>query len=169
MSAAPTTDLIAALAALGLDRPGRRIGQQLTAVSMTGTTGETHLYTSDGPTGLILPPLVTGDVLRVAAKVACTGSANARTIQLKMGGAQMAYVSVAQSYQTGLDIEWRLVRASDKWVGAAYASPGVGSTGSILTRSDVSDGQTLALTGQLASAADTLTLMAITVSLEPGR
>ncbi|EPY01390.1 hypothetical protein K678_11351 [Magnetospirillum fulvum MGU-K5] len=152
----------------------RRIGQQVNPVSVTGTASETNLYTADGPAGLLIPANMLGrdgDRLRISLWGSFTASTNIRTIRVRLGGVQMAVMTVATA-NAGYVAELSILRCG---TGQVRSSGGVvggvglttGTTG--LYALDLSADQRLTVTGQLTSAGETISIDALAIILEPGK
>ncbi len=144
-------------------------GKQHTASSVTGTTAETTLYSLVIPGGTIKA----NGALRIIALWSFTGSANSKTFQFKLGNTVFYTTSTVAASNVALQsqqiIRNRNSQSSQISAGSGAGSPGVGfgfyavaaHTGAV----DTSVNQTLEITGQLANAAETITLESVFVEV----
>lgn len=142
------------------------VAQSGAAQTLTGSTSETTLATITIPAGVLGP---NGQV-EVEALWSCTNSANNKTCRVKFGGT--AFTSAVLTTSAGVQTHTRIANrnATNSQVSlGATAVTGFGgtsataTTGAVDTTADV----TLLLTGQLASAAETLTLESYVVTVRP--
>lgn len=121
------------------------------SVSLTGTTTETTLLTIPIKGGL----MGLGGRLQQIAVFAMTNNANTKTFRAKIGGSTIAYSTSSSLATTGFNF-WLLNRNSQS---SQYNS---NATSFAI---DTSVDFDLTITGQLANAADTLTLSALTLEV----
>ncbi len=146
----------------------RIIAHSAVAAALTGTTAETVLASIAIPAGAMGP----NGVLRVTAQWTYTSSANNKTLRTRLGGGLSgtlfdAIVPTTNAFQRRqCDIQNRNAQNVQFAPPSAYVAGFGTSTGAPLTGAvDTSAGQTLALTGQLASAGETITLESYLVEL----
>jgi hypothetical protein len=152
-----------------LDALAGRLGTQTSAQSVTGTTTETTLYS------LVIPAntLQVGDELRIEPLWSYTNNANNKTLRVSVGTSLGSAVNCYNKTRTTTATECPLVSLAiraltgagtlNKYLnGAGYAGSST-STLTILTLDWTVD-QTIFVTGQLANAADTITLECVRVS-----
>lgn len=145
---------------------GRVLAQSAQAVTLTGSTGETTLASLTIPAGT----LKTDGGLLVFTQWTMTGSTNAKTKRIKLGSTSFLNLATTTNtiltYARDLHILAR-GRSSQISMGATITGGAVGqqsiaaTTGTENLDSDL----TLAITGQLASAGESLVLEAYRVTL----
>jgi hypothetical protein len=144
--------------------------------TLTGVTTEESLFSVLFPAGLLGP----NDVLSVHPLWSYTNSANNKTLRVKFGANVAAATSVWSAVNTttlsaGPRVAMRgrnsltaqiMEHVSNSGFGSAegYASSGTDLT---TTAIDFSVDQTLFITGQLASAAESIVLRSVLVRIEP--
>lgn len=142
------------------------IGQQNTAVSCDADTAEKMLFEMDLKAGLIEK----NDVLKITPEFSFTNSANNKTLTVRVGG--FTVFTKTRTSTTGesplIELRSRNSLNSQRLpygVSSTYSSGGYsGSNYSI----DFSVDQKIQITGQKASAVDTLTLESVLVELKRG-
>lgn len=148
------TDAPDIAAALGV---WRRIAHSSVAIAHTGTTAETTLATVVIPGGSMGP----NGILRVTTLWSYPTSANAKTLRAKLGGTAFLEVaaSTTVSFQGFTLIRNRNSQAIQVGAPKAHAQGGAGVTAQSGTTGtvDTSVDQNLVFSGQLGSAAETLT------------
>lgn len=143
------------------------VAQSAVAVPLTGDTSETTLATIIVPGGAMGP---SGRVI-VDAEFSCTASTNAKTARVKFGGTTYTInaVSTGSSISFNQITSVRNISVSSQ-IGKSTgnvtygASSGASITSSVDTSSDV----TILITGQLASGAETMTLVGYSVEVVYG-
>jgi len=149
----------------------RIIAHSALAASLTGTTAETALASITIPAGAMGP----NGILRVTTEWSYTNSANNKTLRTRLGSGLSgtvfdSIVPTTNAFQRRqCDIRNRNAENAQIGPPAAYIAGFGTSTGAPLTGTvDTSLAQTLALTGQLASAGETITLESYVVELAFG-
>jgi hypothetical protein len=145
------------------------VGQSFTSVSGSADTNENILGTTTIPAGA----LSTGGGIRVKFKFTYTNSANNKTLRVRFGGiAGTLYLSVVQTTSASTWGEVILGNAgatnSQQGFGVYYTgSAGItGPSGAVITSAiDTTAATTLVITGQKATAGETLTLEMFTAEL----
>ena len=145
------------------------LGKQHTASSVTGTTAETTLYSLVIPGGTIKA----NGLLRIIALWSFTGSTNSKTFKFKLGGTEFYSPSTVTAANISLQsqqiIRNRNSASSQIASGSSTANPGVGfgffTVAPHIGTVDTSVDQTLIITGQLANAAETITLESVVVEV----
>jgi hypothetical protein len=142
------------------------LGQGAGPVSHTGDTNEATLAT------IIVPANAMGvnGRIRIEADFSFTSSANAKTLKAKFGGVTL--LSVAPT-AAGFDpIEARVTNRdssnSQRWAAKRINGSTATTTNAGTAAVDTTQDVTVAITGQLASASDTVTLESYQVVLYPG-
>jgi hypothetical protein len=139
------------------------LAQQGAPLSVTGTLVETTLLTVAIPAKAVGP----NGVIRVAMSTALTSNGDTKTVSAYLGG-QKLFASAASGI-SGQDIQFRIAAngtnaQTGNW--AATSNMGLGSSSTRLTSAvDMTVAQNLTITGLLASAGDTITLLDYTVEL----
>jgi hypothetical protein len=139
------------------------LAQSAVPSSVTGTTAETVLATIAIPAGAVSA----NGALRVTTLWSVTNNANTKVGNLRLSGANFGIVTLA-SVASGQAISMVRNRNSvTSQVGSAPANMGSGTNGSgTWTGSiDMSQAQSLTLTGTLANASDSATLESYTVEI----
>lgn len=135
-----------------------------TLVSVTGTTAETSLRTFTLTAGTMGPT----DYLHIMVHWEMTNNANNKTFRLNFGGT--SYINYQVASQAGVQRHARIYNrnSTTSQIGSTTANSQIGygliatpTTSSVDTSSDV----VIEVTGQLANAADTLSLRAFTILL----
>lgn len=157
------TELTAALDDIGVPRV---IAQSAAAVPHTGTTSETTLATITLPAG----SMGANGRIEIDALWSVTNSANTKNTRVRLGGTEiyrstlttsaalrhltMAHNRNSQASQVAMD---------------KFTANGTGASGNAVTTAavDTSAEQTITLTAQLASAAETITLESYIVTVFP--
>lgn len=139
------------------------LAQSAFPVPLTGTLTETALAS------IVIPAGAMGNNghVEVEALLSCTNNANAKTMRLKFGATTVFSSNFANQTagQPRRRIANRNAPASQVTV-AATAFPDSGFSGAPLTSTeDTAQAVTLAITGQLANVADTITLESYLVTL----
>lgn len=131
------------------------------AVVLTGTTAETTLASLTIPGGL----LGASGTIIVIALWSHTNNANTKTKRVKYGSFAAPYTETTSvSSRDYFSMHQRSTNAQ-----VTYSASGFGNSASALLTGSIDStvDQTLSITGQLASASDTLTLEAIRVEVYP--
>lgn len=142
------------------------LAQSAVAASITGTTAETALASITVPGGIMGP----NGSLRVTARYSVTGSANTKSFRTRLGGTAFISPGVASAssieYKTVCNIFNRGNQSAQIGDGdsSGISAGNVSYTGAINTALD----QVLTITGQLATASETITLESYTVEVLPG-
>jgi len=164
-------DVAAQLATLGLTTVGTTLGRSAVAVSHTGDTSETLLASVTVPANA----MGANGRLVIDTLWSFTGSANSKTPRVRFSGAggtvYMSHIitsgtAVTAHYETTISNRG----ATNSQVGGGVSQfGGVGtSTAALVTSSvDTTAATTVYITGQLASAGETITLEAYEVRLLP--
>ncbi len=146
----------------------RIIGHSAVAAALTGTTAETILASVAVPAGEMGP----NGVLRVTTEWSYTNSANNKTLRTRLGAGLSgtvfdSIVPTTNAFQRRqCDIKNRNANNAQMAPPSAYVAGFGTSTGAVLTGTvDTSAAQTLAITGQLANAGETITLESYLVEL----
>lgn len=135
------------------------LAQSAVAVSHTGNTTETTLATIAVPANMMGP----NGALRINAQFSHTNSANNKTSRIRLGATEFAgtvQTTVAGSRIAAI-IQNRNVANSQ--VGGFYGSSG--GSAAVTAAIDTTVSQNLTITGQLASAGETITLESYTVEI----
>jgi hypothetical protein len=145
---------------------GYVLAQSAVAVPLTGSTAETVMATVTIPAGV----MGANDSIRIRALWSYPNSADDKIVRVRLNGISgTAYhgqtLTTSASYLTVVQIYNRGVTNSQ--VGQSLTNSGSGSsTNAVVTSSiDMTAAVSLVLTGQLETAAETLTLEAYTVEL----
>lgn len=144
---------------------GRVLAQSCQAVALTGSTNETTLATIAIPAGL----LQTNGKIVVSTIWSFTGSTNAKTKRVKLG--TTAFMAVATTGGTSVTLfrEFAIFargRASQLAIlSSAPSGQGAQTSANTTGTENLDSDLNLTITGQLASAGETLTLEAYTVSI----
>lgn len=140
------------------------LGKQHTASSVTGTTAETTLYSLVIPGGTIKA----NGALRILPVFSFTGSTNLKTFKIKLGGTEFLLISTSTAANIGhssfLTIRNRnsqSVQIAGNPTGGFGLQTAAFPSGTV----DTSVDQTLAITGTLASAGETITLESVVVEV----
>jgi hypothetical protein len=150
----------------------RVLAAQAVAQSHTGDTTETPLAAFTLPGGAMGP----NGLLRITSIFTLTNSANAKTLRYRLGGGGITgsqLMAVSQTTSASIMTQ-RLIHnrndASEQVAGpAGFANSFGGSANAAATASvDTSTDQTVAITGQLASSGDTITLESCLVEVAHG-
>lgn len=149
----------------------RVLARSAVAASLTGSTSETALASITVPANAMGP----NGVLRITSEWSYTNSANNKTLRARLGGLSGTVfdtiVPTTSAYQRR-QAEIKNRNAANVQLGppSAFAAGGWGtSTAAVVTGAvDTTSAQTLALTGQLASAGETITLQGYVVELAYG-
>jgi hypothetical protein len=149
---------------------GNRIGGRHSVVaafaataSVTGTTAETTLVT------IAVPPMRANDRLRITVQWGHVGTAGTWTVRTKFAGTSFgdigAFSAGNPSARTQVEISNR--NATNAQIGAAIgqANWSQSTTAGVTSAIDTSITQNITLTGQLASAADTVSVESYLVEL----
>ena len=142
----------------------RGLAASASQVSHTGDTDETTLATITIPAGV----MGANGLLRVTTLWTTTNNANNKTQRIKLGSSEfLAYVATTEASHQHLTVI-RNRGAQNSQVGAAKAAANAFdlSTSAVATASiDTSAQASLSITGQLANAADTITLESYLVEI----
>jgi hypothetical protein len=139
---------------------GYIIGASAVASSVTGTTNETALATITVPGGLMGP----NGILRVFTQWTTTSSANVKTLRLRVGGiAGTAYAAPSQTTVASVIVDFSLSNRNSNasQVGSIMANRGTDGLQTMAVNTstiDMAADQTVVITGQLATGAETITL-----------
>lgn len=141
------------------------LAQSAVPASVTGTTSETVLATIPVPAGAMGP----NGALRVSTKYSQIGG-NTRTFRVRLGDTELfggPQNSTSPTMTLGpIQINNRGVSASQVGSMTGTNATGLGTGNSFnVSAIDMLQAQNLIITGQLANAADTITLEAYTVEL----
>jgi hypothetical protein len=132
--------------------------------ALTGTVAETVLATITVPGGMMGP----NGCLRIRVLASTTNNANNKTMRINLGGTAFATLTVASSLfmSAAVRIGNRASEASNMAANDAFnGGTGVVTTGATI---DTAVDQALTLTGQLASAGDTMRIESVLVEVLPG-
>lgn len=148
------------------------LAQSGVAVSLTGTVAETTLAGINIPGGLMGP----NGVVRVYSTWSFTSSTNAKTLRARLGGlAGAAYMVSAQTSAGIITAQFLTIinnrGAANSQVGAPSNSIGLssgGGNGAVTSAIDTTADSVFALTGQLASAGESITLQSYIIEVLPG-
>jgi hypothetical protein len=162
---APGASATALRNALALQGAGA-IAQSAVAQSVTGTTTETTLATITIPAGSMGP----NGQIEVTTLWSCTNSANNKTLRVKFGST--AFLNVAATTSAAIHVLTRIANrnsAASQVGSPSSTTNSLGATGASVTTAaiDTTADVTLAITGQLASASETLTLESYIVKIYP--
>lgn len=145
-------------------RPGfNLLGQSGVAAPVTGTLVKTTLASVPVPAGQMGP----AGVLQIETLWSFTNNANAKTITIELGGQALFTVSAASNaiFQGMVRLHNRTMTSQVQYPNFATAPYGFGS-GALNTWSiDMTQAQTLTITGTLGNTGDTITLQGYSVSL----
>lgn len=140
------------------------LAQSAVPASVTGTTTETTLATINIPAGAVGP----NGSLSITTLWTMTNNADTKTTRIRLAGqGYLAFAAASVMAQQSVTII-RNRNAYNSQIGYNSASStGLGSTGSSNTAStvDMSQAQSLTITGQLGTSTDTITLEGYTVEL----
>jgi hypothetical protein len=139
------------------------LAQSAVAVSLTGTTAETALASIPIPAGLIGK----NGTIRIFALFTYTNSANAKTMNAKLGG-QLLFSNSSSTTVSQQPIIITHNRNSLSSQITSNSSSGATTASPNATTVDTSVDQVLQLTGTLASSGETITLESYTVEILPG-
>lgn len=150
------TDLLARGIAAQALRAGMVLGQSAEAASHTGTTGEVTLATIPVAAGL----LGLNGQLVIEALWSVTNSANIKTPRIRVGGVAIRSPSLttAASFNDRCRIANRNNAASQIIQGNSATVYGATTSAAIPATIDTGAAFNITLTGQLASAGETITL-----------
>lgn len=141
------------------------LAQSATPASVTGTTTETTLATIPIPAGA----MGANGSLRITTLWSYTNSANTKTPRVTLGGTAFFAPALSTTLTAQALTIIRNRNAMNSQVGWASGAGtlGIGSSGNanVTAAVDMSAAQNLLITGQLASAGETLTLEGYTVEL----
>lgn len=145
------------------------LARSFAAVSVTGTTTETTLATIAVPANAMGP----NGVLRVTTYWSHTNNANTKTLRTKFGGATLVSPAPTASSTSRHLIEVANRNATNSQIvppNALATSSAFGASGTAFSTFaiDTTAAQNITLTGQLANAADTITLEGYLVELSYG-
>jgi hypothetical protein len=147
------------------------LSQSAVSSSVTGTTSETTLASVTIPGG----SLGQNGALRIEFSASWTANTNVKTVTVKLGGTSIGIFSRSGGTETGArsQITVRNRGAQNSQVvslpGSTTVVFGVFTSTYPLTLSkDMSQDQTLTITGTLANGADTVTLESYLVEVIPG-
>lgn len=129
-----------------------------------GTTDEITLATVAIPGGMIGPK----GTVRVWALFSCANSANAKTVRIKFGAANIQALNLANL--TVADTIGRVkARATNSQVYSTSSSlTGTASAGVVVISENTQSEVLVTITGQLAVAGESLTLQSMSVEVDPG-
>lgn len=146
----------------------RIIAHSAAAMALTGTTAETILASVAIPAGSMGPK----GILRITTEWSYTNGANAKTLRTRFGSGIAGtifdvIVPTATAFQRRqCDIKNRSSLVAQMAPPSGYVAGFGSTTGAPLTGAvDTAANQTLALTGQLASSGDTITLESYVVEI----
>lgn len=144
--------------------PVQVLAQSAVAVAHTGDTNETTLATITVPAGA----MGANGSATVEALFSYTNSANAKTLRIRFGGTQMVSIAATTTVSTRLQIRIHNRNATNSQVSVGF-SPGFGSsTGPVITAAiDTTAAVNITITGQLASAGETITLESHAAEIRP--
>lgn len=137
--------------------------QSATPVSVTGTLTETTLATITIPGGMMGP----NGSLRIRALFGGTNSANSKTMRVRLAGSAMATSAGFTTSDYALHQVLVANRNAQNSQLASYGTAQAGTGSVTVTAVDTSVDQLLTITGQLASAGETLTLQSFLVEALP--
>lgn len=141
------------------------LAQSAVAAALTGSTAETVLATISLPAGA----MGANGVLRVTSLWSYTNSANVKTLRGRLGGlAGTQFLSQAATTTVSARLQFQVQNrnaANSQVGGALNASFGVSGQVAITSAINTAVAQDIVLTGQLASAGETITLEAYLVEL----
>ena len=148
------------------------LGASAVAAPHTGDTSETVLASFTLPGGAMGP----NGIVRVTTLWTCTNNANAKTMRIRLGGLTGTAFLAASVAATNVGIMQRTIHnrnSSASQVAFNAASAGsfanvAGGAAPATGAVDTSADQVIAISGQLANAADTMTLEACLVELVHG-
>lgn len=147
---------------------GRTLAQSATSVSLTGTTDETTLASYTLPAGFVR----TGGRIEVYTLWSMTGSTNAKTKRVKIGSTAFMAVATTSGTTVALGrLTTLFARSRTSQLAILASAPsGAGAQSSANTTGteDLDTSLTLAITGQLASSGETLTLEAYSITIFNG-
>ncbi len=140
---------------LYIPSPIRILGGSAVAVSGAADTNENTLATITVPAGV----MGLNGIIRLQATITCTNSGNNKTHRVKFGGTQLTSSSVTTTtyYMIDLTIQNRN-SASSQFARFNRFDGGSQSQGQPTATIDTSAATTLIITGQKASAGETITL-----------
>lgn len=138
----------------------RVLASSAVAASHAGNTNETILATITIPAGA----MGANGTLRISADWTITSSANNKTLRFRLGGiggtalTGTAFTTVANAFHRTLVINRN--SASSQWSSTdrSRGTDGVSTYETVTAAIDTSVAQTLVITGQLATAGETITL-----------
>jgi hypothetical protein len=148
------------------------VGQSAGAVSVTGTTAETILATVTIPPGLLGP----AGQIRFSSRWTWTNSSNQKTRRIRFAGALAGIVDAGPATNSSTSWDWfhgcNQGVGQQLWLSAFtdspfYANNLSGYGPSLTSAADTRQAQPLTITGQLASAGETLTLESYLVEVFP--
>ena len=146
----------------------RTVAHSAVATALTGTTAETILGSIAIPAGAMGP----NGILRVTTEWSYTNSANSKTLRTRFGAGisgtafDVIVPTVTAFQRRQCDIKNRGSLAAQMAPPSGFIAGFGSATGAPLTGAvDTAAGQTLALTGQLGSSGDTITLESYIVEL----
>lgn len=156
-------DRIAAARNLGT---GCMLAQSAVAVSHTGDTNEFTLASVTVPAN----SMGANGRVEVKARLTVTNSATSKTVTLKFGGTSFATKATSNASLVSMegDIANRGSPASQSGSAAFLTGTAVNNNSPTAAAIDTTQDQTLAITGQLGSAGDTITLESCQFILYPG-
>lgn len=149
------------------------LAKSAVAVSGAADTNENILATVTIPAGA----MGANGALRLTCFWAVTGSTNAKTLRVRLGGiGGTAYVAtaIATAGITAVEMDGNIANRNSQssqigWVSAFSSVGSIAQSGSKITSAiDTSAATTLVITGQKALGSETLTLDAYLVELIPG-
>lgn len=130
----------------------RAIASAVAAASHTGNTNETTLAS------IALPPLITGDQVRVRSIWSYTSSANNKTLRARLGATSISSNLYTNTASAPLDFLIGIRGAASQVTGLATGLGTSSNSSPVASTIDVSAGATLTLNGLLANAGETVTL-----------
>ena len=141
------------------------LAQTAVAASVTGTTNETTLGTIVVPAGM----MGASGMLRITSLWSHVASANAKVLRTRFGGTEFATLTSSvtlASWQSFVHIRNRTA-ATQVGFPAAGGNSGLGAATVAVTPGaiDTTVDQSILLTGQLASAGETITLEGYTIEV----
>lgn len=163
--ASPGANATALRAALAKQGAGA-FAQDATAQSITGTLTETTLATITIPAGSLGP----NGSFEIETLWTVTNSANTKTLRVKLGSTAFANIAATTSASAQLHTRVANRNSAASQVGFPSAnSSGFGVSSAAVTTGavDTSQDAIVTITGQLASAGETITLESYVVKLFP--
>lgn len=153
------------------DRSVRLLAASAVAASHTGDTDETVLATITVPAGA----MGVNGVIRVTALFTLTSSGNNKTVRMRLGGISgTAFLGPIYTTTATTRIEGQVANrgAVNSQIGGSPTTNAIAfgnAAGAVVTGAvDTSQAQTIVISGQLASGADTITLESYTAELLNG-